>query len=298
MITGGNGFVGRYLIEALSHSAPDAILYTNRIEITDPAVVSQAVIDFQPDACIHLAGITSIGEARQNPDLAWNVNLHGTLNIGRAILQWAPACRLIYASTAEAWGTSFRQGTPVDENVPLAPANTYAASKAAADLALGAMAEEGLQVIRFRPFNHTGPGQDIKFVVPAFASQIIQIERGLQPPVIYVGNLSAERDFLDVRDVVSAYVQATLLGDTIKPGTIVPLCSGQTRSISSILNELILLSGVTARIEVDKERLRPIDIPVATGSARLAHSTLGWAPTIPWTTTLSDILQYFRTLDK
>ena len=155
---------------------------------------------------VHLAAIPTIAGAVADPAAAWRVNVMGTLDLARAIHQYAPECTLIFAGSAEAYGATARQGVPLKETDPLQPLNEYAATKAAADLALGALAANGLRVIRFRPFNHTGPGQTDEFVVPAFASQIARIEKGAQPPVMMVGNLDAQRDFLDVRDVVDAYV--------------------------------------------------------------------------------------------
>lgn len=294
LITGAQGFVGRYLVEALSAQFPNSILYTDRIEITDPKAVDKIITDFAPDACIHLAGISNVNIARQNFEKTWQINLNGSLNIGRTILEKLPTCRLIYASTADAWGGSFKAGTPVDENTALAPMNTYAASKAAADLALGAMAFDGLRVVRFRPFNHTGPRQNPNFVVPAFARQVAQIECGKQPPIIKVGNLSPERDFLDVRDVVQAYIKAACGGYQIPSGAIIPLCSGKTRSIESILNELIKFGEVKASVEEDNNLVRSVDIPIAHGNSIAAEKMIDWKPTIPWSQTLKDIFFYWR----
>src|SRR5262249_19286486 len=136
---------------------------------------------------------------------AWEVNLHGTLHLARAILRHVPDCQMLFASSADAYGWSFQSGTALAENAPLAPRNTYAATKAAADLALGSMTEQGLRCVRLRPVNHTGPGQSDQFVVAAFARQIARVATGLQPPLLEVGNLDAWRDFLDVRDVCAAY---------------------------------------------------------------------------------------------
>ena len=158
-----------------------------------------------PDSCIHLAAISTIAAAQQDQDRAWQVNLHGTLSLAHAILRYAPECQLIFASTADAYGASFEPGAKLDEHAPLAPLNTYSATKAAADLALGSMARQGLRVVRLRPFNHTGPGQTAQFVVAAFARQVARIAAGRQPPVLEVGNLEPRRDFLDVRDVCAAY---------------------------------------------------------------------------------------------
>jgi GDP-4-dehydro-6-deoxy-D-mannose reductase len=164
----------------------------------------------------------------------------------------------------------------------------YGATKAAADLALGAMAAEGLRAIRARPFNHTGPGQTQAFVIPAFARQVARIAAGQQAPLMQVGALDPERDFLDVRDICRAY--AACLGADLAPGTILNLCSGQPRRIGDILQSLLDLAGVRAEIQTEAALLRPADIPRAVGSAAAARHLLGWAPAIPWETTLQDVL--------
>jgi len=292
LITGLNGFVGRHLQDALLTYLPDVEILPPIADITDEAAVGAAIHTHRPDACVHLAAISAIGVARQDPHHAWRVNLGGTLTLAKALQKYTPNSRLIFASTAEAYGTSFQSGTTLDETAALAPTNIYAATKAAADLALGAMAQDGLRIIRLRPFNHTGPGQSAGFVVSAFARQVIRIERNLQPPVITVGNLDAMRDFLDVRDVCIAYVKA--LAPTNTTGAIYNLCSGQTRTIRSILDGLLTLSGVTARIEIDPARLRPSDTPAARGNANAARKAFGWEPTLPWETTLRDILNDWR----
>jgi GDP-4-dehydro-6-deoxy-D-mannose reductase len=167
LITGSSGFVGRHLLPLLDAWFPGVEIFTNRMDVTNRDDVIQAVRNAQPDACIHLAAISSVPAAKSDPEATWRVNLHGTLNIARAVLEYSPGCHLLFASSAEIYGGSFREGRPLNESALLAPMNSYAATKAAADLALGSMASEGLRVVRLRLFNHTGPGQSEAFVVPA-----------------------------------------------------------------------------------------------------------------------------------
>ena len=148
-----------------------------------------------------------------DPMASWRANLFGTLALGEAVLREAPGCRFVLASSAEVYGLSFRAPMPLDEQAPMRPANPYAASKAACDLAIGEMALRGLDAVRLRAFNHTGPGQSEGFVVAAFARQIARVEQGLQAPELRVGALDRWRDFLDVRDVCAAYA-AALRGPT------------------------------------------------------------------------------------
>ena len=292
LVTGAAGFVGQHLMAELAARFPDAVRIEGRFDVTDPAAVGDALADAEPDALVHLAAIAAPAQAGRDPDAAWRVNLGGTLALGRALLANHPRCTLLFASSGDAYGQSFKVGTPLDETAPLAPIGTYGATKAAADLALGAMAAEGLRAIRIRPFNHTGPGQSDAFAVPAFARQIARIEAGLQPPVIEIGALDARRDFLDVRDVCAAYASA--LGASLPPGTILNLASGQAHRIGDVLGSLLRLSGVAAELRTDPARLRPSDIPAALGDASRARRELGWAPCIAWERTLQDVLDEWR----
>ncbi len=294
LVTGSDGFVGGHLLARLATDFPDATLHAAAFDVTDVSAIDEAVARLRPDACIHLAAIAAIGEARDAPEHAWAVNLGGTLSLARALRRHVPDATLLYVSSADAYGSSFALGHPLDELAPLAPMNTYGATKAAADLALGAMAQDGLRVLRLRPFNHTGSGQSEAFVVAAFARQVARIAAGRQPPVLNVGTLDARRDFLDVRDVAAAYSLCLARADTLAPGTILNVASGEGRRIGDILDALLALSGVHATIEVEPARLRRAEIPLACGNAGLARTALGWAPAIPWETTLRDVLQDWR----
>jgi GDP-4-dehydro-6-deoxy-D-mannose reductase len=290
LVTGSGGFVGRHMMRTLAEAFPDAVLDTAAFDVTDPAGIEVAIGAARPDVLVHLAAIAAIPAARADPGRAWNVNLHGTLALGRALMAHAPDCLMLFASSSDIYGGSFRQGTPLAEDALPQPLNTYAATKAAADLALGAMAAEGLRVVRIRAFNHTGPGQAPGFVVPAFAEQVARIAAGLQPPVMRVGALEPMRDFLDVRDVCAAYAACLLHAEALSPGTILNLASGQPRRVGDVLQALLDAAGVQAEVQTDAGRLRPTDIAVAVGDAGLAKRLLGWAPSIPWTQTIGDVL--------
>ena len=294
LVTGAGGFVGTHLLATLRQAFPNATLHTDPFEITDPSATAAAVAAARPDAVIHLAAIAAIPAARQAPDAAWRVNLGGTLTLARTILAHAPDAAFVFASSADLYGASFRSGIPLDEAALPAPLNTYGATKAAADLALGAMAAEGLRAIRVRPFNHTGAGQSNAFVVAAFAEQVARIAAGQQPPVLHVGALDPLRDFLDVRDVCAAYALCLVQAGALAPGTVLNVASGIPRRVGDVLAALLDAAGVTAEIATDAGRLRPTDIPVAAGDAGQARRLLGWAPAIPWDQTVRDVLADWR----
>jgi GDP-4-dehydro-6-deoxy-D-mannose reductase len=293
-VTGAAGFVGHHLMPALAAAFPNAVLTTPKIDVRDAAQAEEAVRAASPDVCIHLAAVSAIATARDAPDQAWAVNFRGTMNLAWALSWYAPTCQMLFVSSADAYGASFKSGRPLNEQAPLAPLNVYGHTKAAADLALGGMAAQGLRVVRLRAFNHTGPRQTEDFVVPTFARQIARIAAGLQPPVLEVGNLDTCRDFLDVRDVCAAYVACIARRDELAAGTILNLASGHARRVGDVLTDLAALADVEIAIKVDAARVRPTDVPIACGDPSKARLTLGWEPTIPWAQTLKDVLDDWR----
>jgi len=302
LVTGADGFVGRHLLAALALAFPrSSIIGTSRfaghgelLEITDAEQTRELFARLQPDVCIHLAAIAAIGEARSNPRQAWEVNLHGTLNVANAILAQAPQCRMIFISSAECYGASFKSGLPLDEDTALAPMNLYAATKAATELALGVLAGEGLRLVRLRPFNHTGPGQAEAFVVPAFAGQIARIEAGQMPPEIAVGSLTPERDFLDVRDICAAYIACVQKFDSLPNNLAINIASGKTVKIGAILDILLARSSASITVRQDPARLRPVEIGRAVGDTARANALLGWRPHFALEDTLQTVLSFAR----
>jgi nucleoside-diphosphate-sugar epimerase len=299
ILTGANGFVGRYMQNALRTAFPDAELIATgrrtepgliKLDMTDHASISELLRATKPDAIIHLAAIALPATARKDPGLAWRVNLHGSLAIARAAQVEAPGCLLVFASSSEVYGRSFGTGMPLDEMAVLAPNTVYSATKAAADLALGAMAGDRLRIVRLRPFNHTGPGQSPEYVVASFARQVARVALGLQAPVIQVGSLDSVRDFLDVRDVCAAYVAGIRRADALPVDCIVNVASGTARRIGDVLGQLLRIADVSAKIEVDGTLVRPNEIASAIGNRSRAAALLGWQPRIPWEVTLGDML--------
>lgn len=294
LLTGADGFVGSHLRPILVSAFPDAALAPSTVDIRDGGTVAALIARETPDVCVHLAGISTLAAVRADEDNAWQVNLHGTLHLARAILRHAPDCLLVFASSADAYGSASGAGTSITEDTPLAPRNIYAATKAAADLALGSMVSDRLRLIRLRPFNHTGPGQSADLVVASFARQIARIAARLQPPVIEAGDLSARRDFLDVRDVCAAYVACIERSDALPPGAILNIGSGEPRRIGDVLADMLALSDVTAEVHSAPSRTRASEGDRAVLDTARARSWLGWAPTIPWLQTLRDVLNDWR----
>ncbi|WP_262296287.1 GDP-mannose 4,6-dehydratase [Microvirga sesbaniae] len=309
LITGARGFVGSYLAQALHRVCGDVTVIATAttagahpplgsvaaLDVTDATAVKAAIGRYEPTHVINLAGLAAPAAAAANPQAAWQVHVHGALNLAEAILASAPDCWLLNVSSGLVYGESAKPGLALDETALLAPVDEYAVTKASADLALGALVRRGLRCIRFRPFNHTGAGQTGAFVIPAFAMQIARIEAGLEKPVIQVGNLDAERDFLDVRDVVDAYALAVLRTEGLKqPGLILNVASGVPRRIGDVLQQLLDQSRIKIAIEQDPKRLRPSDLPRIIGDAGRAQQALGWKPGRSFDDTLSTVLDDCR----
>jgi GDP-4-dehydro-6-deoxy-D-mannose reductase len=309
LITGACGFVGPYLAEALRRVCDEvAIVATgttpevhsrlgrvSALDVTDFAAVTAAIDRYQPTHVFNLAGLAAPAAAAANPKAAWQVHVHGVLNLAHAILEKVPDCWLLNAGSGLVYGESAKPGLPLDENTLLVPIDEYGVSKAAADLAVGALTRRGLKSIRLRPFNHTGARQAETFVIPAFAMQIAKIEAGLAPPVISVGNLDAERDFLDVRDVVDAYaLVAVSVSSSLEPGLILNVASGVPQRIGNALERLLAKSCVKIRVEQDPIRLRPSDLPRIVGDAGRLRQRLGWAPKHTFDDTLATVLDSCR----
>jgi GDP-4-dehydro-6-deoxy-D-mannose reductase len=309
LITGANGFVGPYVRDALRSGCGDgvAVAATSKdggphpafgqveeLDVTDPAAVQDAIVRHRPSHVIHLAAVAALGAAQADPRNTWRIHVGGALNVANAIIDKAPGCWLVHVGSGLVYGESAKTGRPLDEGTLLAPIDDYAVTKAAADLALGALSRQGLKCVRMRPFNHTGPGQTEAFAVPAFAMQIARIEAGLAPPVIRVGNLDARRDFLDARDIADAYARAVLNSRDLAPNTIFNVASGVSWRMGDILDRLLAWSSVKIATEQDPLRLRPSDLPCIVGDATRARTLLGWAPEHRFEDTLAAVLEDCR----
>lgn len=301
LVTGSRGFVGSTLIEAArsKYNNFDVIDFVDpkhdtRPDIRDGEAIERAIASTQADCLIHLAAVAVPREAKRDPTAAWMTNVIGTLNIANAILHLSPQTHLIWSGSSEAYGSSFNAAVgPISESANLEPLTPYGATKAASDIMLRQMANEGLNVTIFRPFNHTGPKQSSDYVVPAFAAQIAKIEAGLQEPVIQVGNLEAKRDFLHVSDVVDAYLSAASLGSCTYNKTY-NVSTGRPVSIEQVLTILLKFSSVEIQIQIDANRYYPNSVPKASGDYKQLHNDLEWAPSLDIEQTLLAVLEYQR----
>jgi GDP-4-dehydro-6-deoxy-D-mannose reductase len=289
LITGGRGFVGTWLSAYLRAEGDQVVSIDQEVEITDAAAVREAVIAVGPDALYHLAALTHVGRSWADPGEVFRVNALGTLNVLEAARACARAPRVLITSSAEVYGSVTAEELPVREEAPLAPVTPYGASKVATEfLAIQAHLGHGLPVIRVRPFNHVGPGQSSGFVVPSFASHIVEA-RSSGAKSIPVGNLAARRDLTDVRDVVRAY---RLLIEQGAPGEVYNVCSGHDVSIEEVARMLLELAGVDLQFVVDPALARPVDVPVLRGDPAKLHAATGWEPEIDLSRTLRDVLDH------
>jgi GDP-4-dehydro-6-deoxy-D-mannose reductase len=306
LVIGAFGFVGRYIGDALYRvcGADTTLVRASRgrtadpgvcqLDITDRQSIRDAVEAVRPTHVLNLAGVAVPGTANKDPGLSWRIHVDGVRHLGEALLAQRPDAVLVNAGSGLVYGASFSSGRSIDESGLIDPLDDYTASKAAGDLVLGVLARKGLTCVRMRPLNHTGAGQSEDFVVSAFAAQIARIEAGLQAPIIKVGDLQAQRDFLDVRDVAHAYALALHNAHRLPRGVILNVASGIPRRIRDVLDALLALSRVPIAVESDPQRMRPADIPCAIADAGLAASSLGWTPTIPFEQTLRSVLDDWR----
>jgi GDP-4-dehydro-6-deoxy-D-mannose reductase len=305
LVTGATGFIGRHVLAALRARFPDSVLLAATrggvtpagadlavpFDLDDPAAVLPAAA---PTAVLHLAAQASVADSFRDPEGTWRRNVDGTLRLARALLEGWPDVPLIFASSAEVYGLTFRQGAPLDENAAMAPANPYAAAKAAADIALGEMATRGLRLVRARLFSLAGEGQTPAFALPAFARQIARIERGLQAPPLRTGGLDRWRDFIDVRDGSAAIATMLERIDRLPAGVAINIASGQPRRIGDVLEALLRRSPGPIAVEEDQALLRPTDIIRAAADIGRARALLDWSPAEAWEDTLDRVMADWR----
>jgi GDP-4-dehydro-6-deoxy-D-mannose reductase len=372
LLTGGSGFVGYYVKQALSQFHTCILLADERgtIDLRDvnriKLFLSYALEnnlnenkfnnttslrntlplprDAIFDAVIHLAAQSFVPESFKNPLETFDVNFTGTYNLFSALKEYGFHGKILYISSGDIYGLVSEDKLPITEDYPLKPRNPYAVSKVAAEaLCYQWSTTEGIEIVVARPFNHIGPNQSERFAVSSFAKQIAEIELGLRKHVLNAGNIDITRDFLDVRDVADAYklllekginykeqvseiniktessVKASAKTNVFKEiktltkvktltkkdakeiktvensrSYVYNVCSETETSIRSIINIMFEITGVEAKIEIDKNKLRPNEQKRVYGSNEKIKNITGWEPKIPLKQSMADILNYWK----
>jgi GDP-4-dehydro-6-deoxy-D-mannose reductase len=288
-VTGARGFVGGHLVPRLVDEGFEVTATDLDLDVTDATAVAGRLKLAQPEAIIHLASQSSVAASAVDPESTHSVNYGGARSVLEGALRCGSRPRILLIGSAEEYGSSSPDSPPLTEDAPLAPASAYARSKAEAEALGTEFAEQGLDVVRVRAFGHTGPGQSDTFVLSNFARQTAEIEAGRRAPVLRVGNLASVRDFLDVDDVVEAYLR---LLDPDVPADIYNVASGVGTPLRELLDALLGLAKQRPLIECDPERVRPADYLV--GDASRLRTATGWAPSVPIERMLERVLDDWR----
>lgn len=298
-LTGAGGFVGTHLIAAHAQGAfGDCELHAmpSSLDIRDAQAVRENVEHAKPDVVIHLAAQSFVPRSFEDPRETYDINFGGTLNLLSALRGAKFTGRLLYVSSGDVYGKVPESELPVTEERIPAPRNPYAVSKLATEtLCRQWHFSEGLDVVIARPFNHIGPGQDPRFVVPAFAGQVVRIAQGEAEPRLAVGDIDTSRDFSDVRDIVQAYAALLARGSS---GVVYNVCSGREVVVRDVLQTLCDLAGVSPDITVDRKRLRRSEQRRMVADSGLLRRDTGWAPRLSLETSLAQILDDTRTHQK
>ena len=311
LITGITGFVGSHLAEYLLGKKGVEIFGVERwrsktenidhikgeiklleCDVRDASSVRKLIEDINPDRIFHLAAQSFVPTSWHAPAETLTTNIIGELNIFEAVRQIGINPFIQIAGSSEEYGLVEEKDLPITEETPLKPLSPYAVSKVGQDL-LGYQyyMSYKLNIIRTRAFNHTGPRRGEPFMCSNFAKQIAMVEKGLQEPVIYAGDLSTIRDFTDVRDTVKAYWLAL---EKCKPGEVYNIAMGKGYSVKEVLDILLGFTNKKIQVKQDEKRMRPSDVPILIGDCTKFKELTGWKPEIPFQKTLEDLLDYWR----
>jgi GDP-4-dehydro-6-deoxy-D-mannose reductase len=316
LVTGAVGFAGSHLCELLlaqgmdvygvavpggpldnlhevraSAPRPDALRIVEA-DIVDGEGLEAALAGIRLDRVFHLAAVSSVRDSMELPAKTFQVNTVGTRNLLEAVRRAGNKPRILVVSSAEAYGESANLGRPLREEDPLLPVSPYGASKAGAEaVALTYAGEFNLDIIRVRPFPHTGPRHAPQFAFADWAHQLAEIEAGRRLPRLHVGNLEVRRDLSDVRDVVVAYALALERGRT---GAVYNVCSGRSYTLREVLEAMIGLTRLKVEVTTEGGRLRSQDLKSLVGTAQALHAQTGWEAATPLNRTLGDLLAYWR----
>lgn len=313
LIIGAGGFVGGYLISELYsqgwevtatklpheqitiHCGGEPSYRRADLDILDENAVRELLRDCRPDVIFHLAAQSSVALSWKKPALTADINIKGCIDLLEAVRAEELSPKILFIGSGEEYGYAANRPEPVDETVRPEPANIYAITKLTQNM-IGELycKAYGMDIISVRAFNHIGPGQLPQFVVADFCKQAADIKAGRHEPVMRVGNLSAKRDFTDVRDIVRAYAA---LAERGRAGETYNVGSGHAVSIQSVLDRIIGLSGAEIRVETDPAKLRPVDVPFIEPDISKLKRDTGWEPVIGLDRSLTDILEYFGEQD-
>lgn len=310
LITGITGFIGSHLAEYLLGEGQEVygiVRWRSKTEnidhirdriqlvnadVRDGYSMQKAFREVLPDCCFHLASQSFVLESWNSPLETMGTNVLGTVNVLEAVRLTSKDCITVVAGSSEEYGLVYPGETPIKETNPLRPMSPYGVSKVAVDkLGILYYMSYGLKVIVTRSFNTTGPRRGEVFATSTFAKQIAEIEAGKKEPILYVGNLEAQRDWMDVRDNVKAY---WLVVTKCTPGEVYNICSESTVRVGDMLDMLLGMSKVKIKVEQDPNRMRPSDVPVLLGDCSKFREQTGWKPEIPFEKTLKDLLDYWR----
>ncbi|HEX5613553.1 MAG TPA: GDP-mannose 4,6-dehydratase [Acidimicrobiia bacterium] len=292
LVTGARGFVGPHLCAHLRDEGDDVVALdrADGLDVTDPDGVRTALARHIPDVVYHLAARSHVGESWADPTAVLRVNVEGTLHVVRAAHD-VGASRVVVIGSAEAYGAVPPERLPITEDEPLRPTSPYGASKAAAEIvALQLFRAVGVGVVCVRPFNHVGPGQSTRFVVPALAERVARAEVS-GADEITIGSTAPVRDITDVRDIVRAY---RLLAIAAEPGTVANVCTGRGTAVADVLGHFLARARVPLVARTDPELVRPVEIPVSVGDPSRLVAATGWAPRFSLDETLDAVLDEAR----
>lgn len=308
LITGIDGFVGGYLLEYLLKQDIDVWGTTledskkseekfsqaqvRQMDITNKDQVKAVLEKCKPDYIFHLAAQSSAAISWKKTKLTMEVNINGTINLLDSVRELNIKPRILLIGSSEEYGYVKPKDIPVNENQTLEPGNPYAVSKIAQSMIGKVYARAyNMDIVMVRAFNHIGPGQSPTFVASDFAKRIAEIEKGLLEPTLLVGNLEAERDFTDVRDIVKAYYELATKGNSEE---LYNVGSGNSYKIKKILDVLLSLTNSEIKVENDPNRMRPSDVPIVKCDDSKLKNLIGWAPKYSIQQTLEDVLEYWR----
>ncbi len=298
LITGSQGFVGRYLRQELEESGYEVVGLdiqpgegAVQADLLNPEQLAAAVRQAEPDAVFHLAGQADVARSWKIPQRTMEINVLAAVNLMEAVRAFNPSVRMVLVGSSDQYGNLGEAGRMVSESLATHPQTPYAVSKKAQEeMARVYVRAYGMNICMTRSFNHGGAGQRLGFLIPDFASGIVKVERG-EAKSLKVGNLTSRRDFTHVKDVARAY---RLIGEKGKPGEVYNVGSGVTWSAQEILDKLCAMAVCPIPVERDPARMRPSDTPVICCDHTKLTTDTGWQPQIPLEDILSDTLREWR----